>query len=140
MDEVRTVRSEVAIIKQAAMEKLQAVRISGVLILFSTIEGDAWLLEITDGDALQLTKGCRELEVIIDENPENTLIEWSHTFAIKNGKFTVEGYKDKMQTVFDGYPVKKITAAIMAIRKQLPPGYAGMVHLPLEVREEGSEN
>ncbi len=138
--EVRTVRAEVEKIKKAAMEKQQVVRISGVLILFSTRDGDSWLLELTDGDALQLTDKGRELEVLIDENPENTLIEWTHTYACKDGKFVVESYKDKLQTMHDGYPVQKIATAAEEIRKLLPPGYAGMVHLPLEVRGESDRD
>lgn len=116
--------------QQAASEKRQGIGALGVLLLFSTTSGDAWLLEITGGDALQLSDQGVALPVVIEENPETTEVEWSHTYALREGQFAVTSYKDKAEKVYAAdYPVKEIDEAIEAIRKGMPDGLADMVHV-----------
>ena len=104
---------------------------SGVLVLFATVTGDAWVLEVTAGDALQLTDQGKELAILIEENPDTTLIEWSHKFAVKKGGFVVTSYKDKREFVYDGYPVAKILAAMKGISKRVPASMAGKINVPV---------
>jgi len=131
--EQKTLTSEVQKIVQAGLARQEIVRTSGVLILFSTTSGDAWILEVTAGDALRLTEQGMELEALIEENPNTTLIEWSHRFVVKKGKFIVNSYKDEGQAVYDdGYPVSRIYAAMKGIRKRIPAHLAGKINVPLE--------
>jgi len=128
-------------IKRAALAKEQQVWTSGVLVLFSTDEGDSWLLEVTENDALQLTDRGGEIEVVIEENPETTLVEWSHTFAIQKDEFVVTSYMDKAsEQSFIGYPIKKISRAIEEVKKRMPAGLAGMVHVSLDSRDEAADS
>ena len=41
----------------------------GVFVLFSTTDGDAWLLEVTESDALQVAASKEILTVDFEENP-----------------------------------------------------------------------
>ncbi len=136
LEESKTVHGAVDKIKEAAQEKKRLVMTSGVLILFSTEEGDAWLLETTEQDALQLMNQGKELDVLIEENPETTTVEWSHTFKLKKKLFIVTSYKEKDQQIYEEYPVKKIIAAMKGIKKRIPAAWAGMVHVPLKEGEE----
>jgi len=135
-EESKTVHGAVESIKDAARARKRLVMTSGVLILFSTEEGDAWLLETTDQDALRLMDKGEEIDVLIEENPETTTVEWSHTFKLKKKLFIVTSYKEKEQEVFEGYPVKKIIAAMKGIKKRIPAAWAGMVHVPLKEGED----
>ena len=117
-------------IKQAATVRQRVVRTSGVLILFATEAGDAWLLEATDQDALQLVDQGKEIDVSIEVSPETTTVEWSHTFKVKKDDFVVTSYKDKGETVYRDYPVKKIVAAVRGIKKRIPAAMAGALHVP----------
>lgn len=114
--------------KEAAMAGKQMVGALGVLVLFSTSTGDAWLLEVTENDAVQLTSQRNDIAVVIDENPDTTEIEWSHTFAIQGDKFIVTSYKEKNETEYDAYPVQELAEIIQNIKKALPAEMANLVH------------
>ena len=124
--------SHVTEVKEAATEKRPFVKTVGVMILFSTAAGDAWLLEVTEGDALQLSSQGEEIEVLIEQNPETAMVEWSHTFAVKKDTFIVTSYNDKSRQEFKDYPVKKITAAIKGIKKRIPASWSGDFQRPVE--------
>ncbi len=115
-------------IKNAAKEKKQLIGPLGVLVLFSTVEGDSWLLEVTEGDALQLTDQGNDIKVEIDENPDTTEIEWSHTFSFKDERVVVVSYKEKTEKTYEAYPVNDLVMVIDKIRETMPAGVADMVH------------
>jgi len=123
------IRQAVEKAQQIAREKRQTVGALGVLLLFCTSTGDAWLLEITGGDALQLSAQGLALDVTIEENPETTEIEWSHTYEMRQGQFVVTSYKEKIEKLYDDYPVKEIEGVTAEIKKNMPEGLAGMVHV-----------
>jgi len=124
----RPIRAAVETVRKAAGEKRQVVWPLGVLLLFSTTEGDAWLLEVTERDALLLAERGEDLEVSIEENPETTEIEWSHSFVLQGERFVVTSYREKVETVYEGYPVKKIAKAMRDIQVKMPPELEGRVH------------
>lgn len=123
------IRQAVEKAQQIAKEKRQTVGALGVLLLFCTTTGDAWLLEITGGDALQLSDQGMPLDVVIEENPETTEIEWSHTYELRQGQFVATSYNDKSEKVYDDYPVNEIEDILAKIRMSMPEGLAGMVHV-----------
>jgi hypothetical protein len=49
-----TLKNAISKIQEAASKGVQKVHELGVFVLFSTTGGDAWLLEITEMDALQV--------------------------------------------------------------------------------------
>lgn len=121
--------SEIEAIVQVAVEKRQKIKELGVFILLATVEGDAWLLEITDSDAVQLAKGGEALEIPIDENSETIEINWSHTFDLGNKEFELTAYSDQVKSVMTSYPAKEISASIKRIKKRFPSEVLSQVHV-----------
>ena len=104
----------------------------GVFILWSTTGGDAWLLEITESDAVQVAAQREGLAVPIDENPETISINWSHTFAIRDRKLYLTAYADQQETCLDEAPTKRINAAVRRIRKKYSQEQLSQVHVSEE--------
>jgi hypothetical protein len=119
-------------IQKAASQGVQKVHELGVFVLFSTTGGDAWLLEVTESDTLQIAADKEILEVEFIENPETIEITWTHTFAIKDRQFVITSYKDKKVEVIDNYPTHPISAAIKRIRKKYSPELLESVHIDQE--------
>lgn len=130
--------SEIQAIQQAAAEKRQKIKELGVFILVATPEGDAWLLEITESDAVQLAVGGDPLDVPIDENPETIEINWSHTFDLRNRQFELTAYQDKARTVKESYPAKEISAAIKRIKKRFSSEALSKVHVDPASEEQAA--
>lgn len=116
-------------IQKAAAQGEQKVHELGVFVLFSTTDGDAWLLEVTDSDALQVAAAKEILTVDFEENPETIEINWTHTFAIKDKEFVITAYKDKKVTAIENYPTHPIRAAIKRIKKKYSPELLESVHV-----------
>ncbi|MEN8200105.1 MAG: SEC-C domain-containing protein, partial [Thermodesulfobacteriota bacterium] len=94
-----SLNNEITAIVQVAMEKRQKIKELGVFILMATESGDAWLLEITESDAVQLAVGGKPIEVPIDESPETIEINWTHTFDLSGKEFELTAYEDKSKSV-----------------------------------------
>jgi hypothetical protein len=112
-----------------AVEKKVAFQELGVFLFFSDHEGDAWLLEITESDAVQIAKGGERLEVPIDENPETIEINFSHTFALRDRQFFLTAYADKAETRLDKAPTQQIHAAIRRLHKRYPKEMLERMHV-----------
>jgi hypothetical protein len=130
----------------AAIEKIQAlagekkVAFSelGVFLLFSDHEGDAWLLEVTESDAVQLSRGGERLALPIDENAERIEINFSHTFDIRDRQLFLVSYADKTETCLDRAPAKQIRAAIRRLYKRYPKEMLAQMHMESDGAETGS--
>ncbi|WP_306549390.1 SEC-C metal-binding domain-containing protein [Desulfobulbus sp.] len=112
-----------------AAEKKVAFQELGVFLFFSDQEGDAWLLEITESDAVQLAKGGERLDVPIDENPETIEINFSHTFALRERQVFLTAYADKAETRLDRAPASQIHAAIRRLHKRYPKEMLEQMHV-----------
>ena len=134
-----SLNSEVAGLQQTAAEKRDTLKILGVFILFSTAEGDAWVLEVTEMDAIQVAKGGKAVSVEIVENAETIEINWTHKFAVKNKKFVLTAYADKSEQVIDHYPTQRITAALKKIMKRIPPELLERIHVSEEEAAAAAE-
>ncbi len=128
--------SEIKAIVAVAQEKKQKIKELGVFILLATANGDAWLLEITDSDAVQLAKDGEPLEVPIDEQSETIEINWSHTFDLSTKRFVLTAYSDKTETVQEGYPAKEINASIKRIKKRFTQEMLDKVHVDPATQEQ----
>ncbi|MDH3359298.1 MAG: SEC-C metal-binding domain-containing protein [Desulfobulbaceae bacterium] len=124
-----SLNGEVAKIQQAAVDGKSEVRSIGVFVLFSTDGGDAWLLELTELDALLVAKGGKVIDVDIVESAETLEINWSHRFTVKNKQLQVTAYADKKEEVLVGCPTHSIQAAIKKIRKKFPAELLESIHL-----------
>ena len=119
-------------IQKAASQGVQQVHELGVFVLFSTTAGDAWLLEVTESDALRIAADKEILTVEFEENPETIEIVWTHTFEIKDRQFVTTAYKGKKVEAIENYPTHPITAAIKRIKKKYSPELLESVHIDEE--------
>lgn len=125
-----TLMSAVKEIQQDAMSKKEIFRELGVFFFFSTTAGDAWLMEMTECDCIQVAQGGEPLEAPIDENSETIEINWSHTFAIRNKQVEITAYADKSVEVLGNAPGGTLNAAMKRIRKKFSEEQLKKVHLP----------
>lgn len=136
--------SEINAIMAVAQEKKQKIKELGVFILLATKGGDAWLLEITDSDAVQLMREGEALEIPIDEKSDTIEINWSHTFDLSAKEFELTAYSDKSKIVMEGYPVQEVNASIKRIKKRFPSEVLSQVHVTpssaTEQAEQGQSN
>jgi len=124
-----SLNDEVGKIQQAAVEGRPELRAVGVFILFATQSGDAWLLEVSEMDAILLAAGHQKIEVNIVENAKTIEVDWSHTFAIQDENFVVTAYKDKKVETFSDYPTKEIKTTVKKIKQTFTPTQLNQVHL-----------
>ena len=124
-----TLMGAVDTIRTAAAEKTVKFMELGVFLLYSTAAGDAWLLEVTDSDCVQLAVGGDLPAVPINEDPETIEIDWTHTFAIVAKKFEITAYTDRSVSVLDDCPVQEVHAARKRILKKFSPEQLQQVHI-----------
>lgn len=125
-----TLMNAVKRIQEDAASKKVLFRELGVFFLFSTAEGDAWLMEMTDCDCVQVAKGGEVLEAPIDENSETIEINWSHTYAINNRQIEITAYADKTVQLLENSPGRQLNAAMRRIREKFSEEQLKKVHLP----------
>jgi hypothetical protein len=121
----------------AAIEKMQGIAAAkksgfhelGVFLFFSDQEGDAWMLEVTESDAVQIAQGGQALAVPIDENPETIEINFSHTFALLNRQLILTAYADKGETLLELAPAQQIRAAVRRLHKRYPKEMLAKMHV-----------
>ncbi len=122
-------------IQEAAAQGEQKLLELGVFVLVSIPAGDAWLLEVTESDAMQVAAGGESLPVDLKESQETIEVNWSHTFAIQDNQFVLTAYKDKMVQTFDNYPAAEISGAMKRIKKKYSPELLESVHIASEQPE-----
>ncbi len=127
---------EIEKIQRLAADKKERLRELGVFIFFSMANGDAWVLEVSDGDAVQVAGEGQPLEPPVDENPETIEINWSHTFALKDRRLLLTDYKDKQETELAGAPTQQISAAMRRIMKRYSPELLSQVHVRTDKTED----
>ncbi len=137
---IPSVKIEVEKIQESASVKKAAVLALGVFVLFSTTGGDAWLLEVTDMDAIQVALAGEKLAVQIEENPETIEINWTHKFDVKNKKFILTSYKDKSEEVREDYPVHTILSTVKKIRSRIPPELISSIHLNADEEKQSGKS
>lgn len=124
-----SVRAEVTRLQEAAAQKKQVVQVVGVFVFFANSAGDAWLLELTEKDALLVAKGGRPLEVEIDEGGDTIEINWSHQFTIDKSRFVTTAYADKAEEVHEEAPVRIIREAFLQIQKSFSSSLLDSIHV-----------
>lgn len=122
-----SLRKELDDIIQAASAGEGRIVTVGVLLLFSTGSGDAWVLDVEDNLALCLMRDFERCGTEVQESAENFSIRWESTFAIEEGCFWVTGQPVKadagphspavMRTKAVAYPTYPVTDLERAIRR-----------------------
>lgn len=124
-----TLMGGVTSIQEKAEKREVATKEIGVFFFYSTAAGDAWLLETTDCDCVQVARDGQRLEAPIDENPETIEVNWSHQFKIVNKKLELTAYLDKSVMVMEDAPAQAINAMLRRIRKKFSPEQLRKVHV-----------
>lgn len=117
-------------IQADAAQKKPMIRELGVFFFYATARGDAWVMEMTDCDCIQVAKDGAPLEVPIDETPETIEINWSHSYAIDSRQLRITAYADKGVEVLADAPTHELSAAMRRIRKRFSSEQLKKVHLP----------
>ncbi|MEE4241445.1 MAG: SEC-C metal-binding domain-containing protein [Desulfopila sp.] len=115
--------------QKMAAENLEMMQQVGVFLLYCDKMGDAWVLEITDSDCVQIASSGKPLEVPLEENDETIVVDWSHSFLFHNRQLQITSYRDKSKEILHGAPVQQLFAARRKILKRLPPELLQKVHL-----------
>lgn len=124
-----SVKKEIERIRESAAAGTSLVRALGVFVLFSTSGGDAWFLEVTDMDAIQVARNGEPLDIVIEENPETIEIDWTHKFQDRNKKLVLISYRDQNETIPEGYPTHSILSTVRKIRKRIPAELMRAIHV-----------
>jgi hypothetical protein len=120
---------EVAKIQQDAAEFKARVYQLGVFIFFSMENGDAWVLEVTDSDAVQVATQGRPHKPPVTEDKERIVVDWSHNFALQDKCLFMTGYSDGKEREIIAAPTQQINAALRRIMKQYPKELLNKVHI-----------
>lgn len=124
-----TLMSGVKEIQADAVNKKAMCRELGVFFFFSTAQGDAWLMEMTACDCVQVASCGEALEPPIDENSETIEINWSHMYAISSKQVELTAYEDKSVAILTEAPSKELGAAMRRIKKKFTEDQLAKVHL-----------
>jgi hypothetical protein len=116
-------------IQAEAVAKKSVCRELGVFFFYSTVTGDAWMLEMTQSDCVQVAEKGVALEPPIDENSETIEINWSHMYALREKKLAITAYADRSVQVLEGAPSREINAAMRRITKKYTSEQLKKVHV-----------
>lgn len=134
-----SLKAEIEKLQEKAIAREKVVYTLGVFVLFTTADGDGWVLEITDMDAVQVASGGEKLDIEIEENPETIEINWPYRFTVKSKKFVTTSYADDEVKIWKDCPSHRIVSAIKKLRKKFPPELLKSIHLDEDDLEIGSE-
>ncbi len=126
-----TLMNAIAKIQRAAETKKEEFFELGVFIFFSNAKGDAWLLEVTDSDAVQVARDGEALEAPIEENSETIEINWGHTYSLRDKKLFLTSYTDQEEMHLADAPTQQINAAMKRVKKRYSQDLLDQVHLTL---------
>lgn len=101
----------------------------GVFMLFSTSLGDAWLLEATEMDAIQVASDGDAITVEIEEGPGTLAVNWTHRFAVQDHGLILTAYADHGESRLSDCPLQQIEAALDAIQASFSPALMKAIHL-----------
>jgi len=122
-------KDEIDNIQLAAMAGQSVVRELGVFILWSSTNGEAWLFEVSEMDAVQLAADRQRLEISIEARPEAIEVNWSHTFAVEGKQVVLTSYGTKEREVCTQCPAPAIMAAVKRIKRKYSVEMLESVHL-----------
>lgn len=112
-----------------AKNRQEELRQLGVFLLYSDKNGDAWVLEVTDSDCIQVASEGQTVEVPLEENDETIVMDWSHSFSFKNKQLLIRGHRNKETAILENAPSQKLFAAARKIMKRISPEFIQEVHV-----------
>jgi len=124
-----TLSGAIEIVQNSAVEKKEILHELGVFLLYADKAGDAWVLEITDSDCIQIASGGKVLEVPLEENDDTIVVEWSHNFTFKNKQLQITSYKGKEQRILENAPSQQLSASAKRILSRFSAEMLDQVHV-----------
>ncbi len=110
----------------------------GVFFFFTDKDGDGWLLEMTDQDAIKVAEAGVALDPGIEEDPETIEVNWSHRYVIEDRRLKLIDWQDETSFVVDDAPTGQLNAAMRRLRKRFTAEQLDQVHIDhIDVPEEG---
>jgi hypothetical protein len=120
---------EIENIQRAARLFQEKFRELGVFVLFSMKNGDAWVLEVTDRDAVQVAAAGQPLLPPVSEGPELIEVDWSHTFAFRERRLLLTACRDGAEAELAEAPTGQIFAVGRRVMRQHPAELLGRIHV-----------
>ncbi len=102
-----SIKGEAKYIVKCAQRCEAKVVTLGKLLFFSTVDGDAWMLDPEDNLALRLAELGEPLPRRIMETAESFGVEWNAQYALTDNGFVVQ-IQDGKTSMFPTYPVQMI--------------------------------
>ncbi|MFN2353366.1 MAG: SEC-C metal-binding domain-containing protein [Desulfopila sp.] len=124
-----TLGDTIAAFQEQASQKNEVIQHVGVFLFYADGMGDAWVLELTDSDCIQIAAGGRPLEVPLEETEETIVMDWSHSFSFKNKALQVTSHKNKTTEILANAPSQKLAALRRKILKKISPELLDRVHV-----------
>ena len=124
-----TLEAEIVKLRQSAEQRQVRFWELGVFLFFSTATGDAWLLEMTESDAVQVAHAGVATALQLEENAQTIAINWSHIFQLRGKQLMLTSYESKDEAILPLAPTQQIHAAIRRIRKRCDHALLDRVHL-----------
>lgn len=112
------IANEVAKLQSLAAARKASFRLIGALAFFSTTAGDAWVVELSEQDALRVAKSGTTPNVNINETEETLEIGWTHRFELKKDAFVTTAYADESISSHGNCPTASIREAMTKIKRQ----------------------
>lgn len=128
-DEKVSLGRAIEIFQEFARNKRAMLQQLGVFLLYSDGAGDAWVLEITESDCIQIAAGGESLAVPLEEDEHRIVVDWSHSFSFVDKKLQIRSYKDREVTILDRAPAHQLFTARRKSLKKMSPELLERVHL-----------
>jgi hypothetical protein len=112
------VHGEIDRLRNFSAARQASFRLIGALVFFSTVAGDAWMLELTEQDAVPVARGGEPLAVTVNETDDVFEIGWTHRFDLKGQVLVATAYLDSVVSAHQGCPVREIREAMDHLRRQ----------------------
>lgn len=119
---------EVEKIQQDASRRQECCRDIGVFVFFSTKEGNAWVLEMTERDAFQAAAAGQPLPPPVQEDAELIEVDWSHAFVLRGRRLFLRDHQSGVETELVSAPSAQISSAARRLERQHPAELLRQVH------------
>jgi len=119
----------IELFQEFARKKRAMLQQLGVFLLYSDGAGDAWVLEITESDCIQIAAGGESLAVPLEEDEHRIVVDWSHSFSFVDKKLQIRSHGAGEVKILDRAPAQRLFAARRKSLKKMSPELLKRVHL-----------
>lgn len=124
-----TLGGVIELMQKFAGQKRPMLQQVGVFLLYADAAGDAWVLEVTESDCVQIAAAGESLAVPLEEDEQRIVVDWSHSFSFVDKKLQVRSYTGKKAEILDRAPAQQLFAARRKTLKKMSPELLERVHV-----------